>query len=65
MIKIRDTIDKTDYPMQAGMSKEYANTIFIRQLNKNGVNFSRLKDIDIWFSKEDGQYKLSANKQND
>lgn len=59
-MRINDTLDPLEYPLQKGMTKEYAITLFVKQLKRAGINYNELTDVDVWYSNDDGYYKLSV-----
>jgi isochorismate hydrolase len=59
-VKVNDWLEPEEYPLQVGMVKEYAITLFKKQLAKNNIDWSSLTNIDVWYSHDMQRYLLTA-----
>lgn len=59
-MKINTWLDPEDYPSQEGMSKSEAANYFKELLSASGIEWSELKDKDIWYSREMKRFMLMA-----
>ena len=59
-MNINDWLEPSEYPLQKGMAKEYATSIFINKYKSNGMDIDRLKNVDVWYSNDRQRYLLKA-----
>ena len=59
-MNINDWLEPSEYPLQKGMAKEYATSIFMNKYKANGMDIDRLKNVDVWYSYDRQRYLLKA-----